>query len=163
VDTFGPKKYPKPLQTFVGRGTQLSVFAAREGIKDLALIRVLAGKDAIPKPLPLYEGTAELKGKDFLALTVGCSNGQPPTCQVERILRVGLFSREEGGEKGKCWEAANAQTPGRSGGAMLDKQGRIIGLCSGNNRGERGYFCHISEIDDFLHSPPCHLIFGRKK
>jgi S1-C subfamily serine protease len=146
VSLFNAKTYPKPSEEYMGERVQL--LARREGVKDLALMRIAAVKE-LPA-IPLYKSPRDPKGRDFLALTAGCSDGAPPTCQIEKILRAGLFSREEKGEQGKCWEAAKAQTPGRSGGPLLDKEGRLIGLCSGNNREERGYFCHISEIDAFL-------------
>ena len=49
----------------------------------------------------------------------------------------------------KCWEAARPPAHGRSGGPLLDKHGRLVGLASGHD-GKAGYYVHIDEIHAFL-------------
>jgi S1-C subfamily serine protease len=146
VAAFAPDTYPKPKQV----SQVVVVKAESQGVKDLALLRVeMTEKVAAPlqfRPKPRDIGIAAKTG--LTVLTVGCDDGAP-TCRIETVDKATLFSREAGGEKGKLWEVSRAQAEGRSGGPMLDKKGRIIGICSGNN-GARGYFCHIQEIETFL-------------
>ncbi len=156
VATFAPDKFPKPQHIL----RNVKILAQSQGVKDLALLRVVTGEKVGPA-IPLYPPPREPK-RVKTVLTVGCNNGQPPTCQVEKIMRAALFSREANGEKAKLWEVQLPQIPGRSGGPMLDDKGRLIGICSGNNRGEHGYFCHIGEIETFLQALPAERFLLRE-
>jgi hypothetical protein len=49
------------------------------------------------------------------------------------------------------WEASGKPTAGRSGGLLMNRQGYLLGICSGIS-GETGYYCHIEEIHRFLKS-----------
>jgi S1-C subfamily serine protease len=144
VATFTAESYPKAKHVF----RTVTVVAESQGVKDLALLRIVAA-EKLAAPLPFYPPPRQLKKERFVALTVGCGNGDAPTCQLENVVGDKIVSRAGRPETGNCWEVAQPQTPGRSGGPMLDRRGRLIGICSGNN-GARGYFCHISEIEDFL-------------
>lgn len=148
VGTFDRDTYPKPRFH-----TTVQVLAHSQGVRDLALLRVTTDTEKIGPAIPLYPPPREPK-KLKVALTVGCDEGKPATCHVEKVLRAAPFSREANGERARLWELEKPQTPGRSGGPMLDEHGRLIGICSGNNRGEHGYFCHISEIERFLQDVP---------
>jgi hypothetical protein len=47
------------------------------------------------------------------------------------------------------WEADKPQAIGRSGGPLVDTQGRVIGICSGT-RENKGYYVSIYEIEASL-------------
>lgn len=143
VETFTPETYPKATQVF----RTVRVEAESQGVKDLALLRVTAGAK-VAQPLQAHPAPQELTKKNFDALTIGCSKGESPTCQIERVVAAKTVRREGKGD-GYCWEVDRPQVQGRSGGPLLDRKGRLIGICSGNS-GERGYFCHLREVDDFL-------------
>jgi S1-C subfamily serine protease len=145
VSVFDAQTYPKAKQEYA----EVKVVAQSQGVKDLALLRVLIGKDQGPAPVAIRPKPRKLDLKNFTVLTVGCSKGSAPTCLVEKVEAAKLLARSPGGEKGKLWDLPAAQAPGRSGGPMLDSKGQVIGICSGNNNG-RGYFCHLEEIEAFL-------------
>jgi S1-C subfamily serine protease len=143
VETFTAASYPKTAQVF----RTVRIEAESQGVKDMALLRVTAG-EKVAQPLQVHPTPAELNRKNFDALTVGCDKGDAPTCQVERVVTAKTVRREGKGE-GYCWEVDRAQVQGRSGGPLLDRKGRLIGICSGNS-GERSYFCHLRDIETFL-------------
>jgi hypothetical protein len=114
---------------------------------DLALLR-LATRDALPDGLDICPAAQAPEGKDFPVLSVG-GGPEAPTCSAEAVkdrrrVRKGT---EEGATL--CWETGGAPTAGRSGGPLLDRQGRLIGVCSGANDG-KGYYAHLDEIHRFL-------------
>jgi len=145
VEIFSPKTYPGAKDGF----RNVKVEAESQGVKDLALLRVAVG-EKVARPIRLAP-LAEVKNKkrSFDALTVGCGKGEAPTCEVVTVEAAKEVRRDTKGEKALCWEIGRPQVAGRSGGPMLDAQGRLIGVCSGNNK-DRSYFCHLKEVEDFL-------------
>jgi S1-C subfamily serine protease len=143
VSTFSARSYPKPEKTY--RGAEV---LARDPRADLAVLR-LATREAPPGLLPLAPKSAAPKGKDFPALTAGCESAGPPTPALEVVKGARVVRKP--GEEGKtlCWETARGQAGGRSGGPLLDRQGRLIGLASGVSSG-KGYYVHLDEIHAFL-------------
>ncbi len=143
VAVFTPASYPRPEHRF----RAVAVVARSPGVRDLALLRVRP-LDPVPAVLPLAPAAA-VPRPPFSALTAGCTEGGPPTGQLEAIAAARRVRRQVKGEVGYCWELERPQPAGRSGGPLLDPQGRVLGICIGNNRG-RGYFCHVEEVERFL-------------
>jgi hypothetical protein len=106
-------------------------------------------RDALPAPLPLCPASEVPDGKGTVVLTVGCPPKGAPLPISEVVQAVRLISKpgEEG--KARCWETAKGQLAGRSGGPMLDRQGRLLGVASGASSG-KGYYVHVEEIRAFL-------------
>jgi S1-C subfamily serine protease len=52
-------------------------------------------------------------------------------------------------EAARYWETAAPPAGGRSGGPLLDRAGRVIGVASGAGDG-RGYYAHAEEVHRFL-------------
>jgi hypothetical protein len=72
-------------------------------------------------------------------------------CIVEKVKGAKQIRRSEAMQPALCWEAASEQSPGRSGGPLIDRRGRVIGVASGVNDG-KGYYCHAEEIHRWLKS-----------
>jgi S1-C subfamily serine protease len=134
----------KPGKSEVQRG---AVVLARSAEADLAVVRlpVWAG---LPGPLPLA-AAKQLPRAPFQALSVGWAGGAAPTALDERVRRQALVRRP--GEKAstRCWETQRKQARGRSGGPLLDLEGRVVGVASGHDR-EAGYYVHVEEVHRFL-------------
>jgi S1-C subfamily serine protease len=143
VSTFSSRSYPKVEKTY-----RLAEVLARDSRSDLAVLRLEMREDPpgvlrlVPKPAA--PGTADLS-----VLTVGCDPGGPPTPVVDRVQAARVVRKP--GEEGQtlCWETTKAQVSGRSGGPLLDRRGRLIGIASGSNDG-KGYYVHPDEIHAFL-------------
>jgi S1-C subfamily serine protease len=143
VVTFSARSYPRAEKTY--RNAEV---LARDSKVDLAVLR-LATREAPPGLLPLAAKSAPPKGKDFPALTTGCKSTGPPTPALDVVKGARVVRKP--GEVGKtlCWETVKGQARGRSGGPLLDRQGRLIGLASGVSSG-KGYYVHLDEIHTFL-------------
>ena len=143
VSTFSARSYPGPEKTY-----RAAEVLARDRRADLAVLRV-ATRQAPPGLLPLGPKSAAPTGKDFPVLGVGCEPNGPPTPALD-VVKAARVVRKPG-EEGKtlCWETATGQAGGRSGGPLLDRQGRLIGIASGVNNG-KGYYVHLDEIHAFL-------------
>ncbi|HEY7329199.1 MAG TPA: serine protease [Gemmataceae bacterium] len=146
ISTFSVKSYPDPDKVY----SKAELVAFAKDMRDLALIRLTidnppAGSLVLcpPKLLP--------KDKEFEALSVGCGAGAIPLCLVENIKGTKQIRRSERMKPALCWESDSEQSPGRSGGPLLDRQGRVIGVASGVNEG-KGYYAHADEIQRWLKS-----------
>lgn len=85
----------------------------------------------------------------FFAYSAGCSGGRYPTVLGERITGHDRFHPKGGTVNAVMWTADKPQEEGRSGGPLLDAKGRLIGIALGKE-GLTGYYCHSSEIADYL-------------
>src|SRR5438093_1402336 len=79
------------------------------------------------------------------ALTVGCDGaGGAPAVAVDTVrAEKNLGPRSP--YKCNFFEADRPPAVGRSGGPLVDRQGRLIGVCSGTLGGKKGYYVHIAE------------------
>jgi S1-C subfamily serine protease len=119
-----------------------AVVLARSAIPDLAVLRLPAGE--LPT-LPV----AEIGAPAADPFSVGWEEGLSPTVRVEE-LRAKVQVRRPGESAAVgCWEAVRPPANGRSGGPLVDRRGRLIGLASGHD-GKSGYYVHADEIHAFL-------------
>ncbi len=144
VMTFSPGSYPKAQRVY----RSARVLAEASDTRDLALLR-LTTNDQMPGFLSLSPARLVPTGKDFKALTVGCSEGNAPTCLVDVVAGKKLVRRAGSGKGVPLWEVDRKHLEGRSGGPLVDKAGYLLGVCSGTNK-EKTYFCHTEEIRTFL-------------
>ena len=122
-----------------------NVIAELEGLADLALIRLATADEPPLIPVCRDPKSQKLAGK---LLAVGCGDaGKPPTGLLETAVK--RLVRREGNELVAFWEVAHKHVRGRSGGALVDRRGYLVGVCSGTNR-EKTYFTHVGEIHRFL-------------
>jgi S1-C subfamily serine protease len=124
-----------------------AVVLARFAEADVAVLRLPASA-GLPKPLPLA-AAKQVPKAPFQALSVGWASGDAPTALDELVRRSALVRRP--GEKASVhsWETQRKQARGRSGGPLLDRAGRVVGLASGHDR-QSGYYVHIVEVHRFL-------------
>jgi hypothetical protein len=154
IATFSAESYPQEARVYTGA----EVLARTKDVRDLALIR-LATDDAPPGCLPLCpERLLPAKG-GFEALSAGCGSARAPICLLEKVESARTVGRP--GKMGTAlfWEVAAEQAAGRSGGALVDRQGRLIGLASGASRG-RGYYCHAREVRRWLKAGGYDFLLG---
>jgi hypothetical protein len=135
---FTPESYPYPAYKVIGGDEELRFEAP-----DLALVKVPIGSKPVPV-LRLAGPGQRPKRFPFEAVSVGCPGGVAPTCRAERIAGKKLV-RRSGGAVAFFWEAAERPVGGMSGGPLLDRAGRVIGICTAAQDG-RGYFTHADEI-----------------
>jgi len=79
------------------------------------------------------------------ALTIGCTNGNTPTCEMTTITAKRLARRLKDEDVAFFWETERIPIPGRSGGPIFDGAGRLIGICSATTGG-KGFYTHLDEI-----------------
>jgi S1-C subfamily serine protease len=142
VHTFSAESYPKAAKVY---GSVPVVAQAKE--QDLAVVRI-ATRDQAPGVLPLGPAAKAPVDKDFPGLSVGCNDGKAPTCRLETVKGRKAVKRP-GDDPLVSWEVGAAPAAGRSGGPLVDKRGKVIGIASGGNDG-LGYFVHVEEIERFL-------------
>ena len=103
-----------------------------------------------PTPIPLAKPGERPKRFPFDAMSVGCSEGRLPTASNETIQAKRLGSKTDS-EVAFFWETKQAPKPGRSGGPLLDRDGKLIGLCAAS-KDNAGYYAHLDEIQSALQS-----------
>jgi hypothetical protein len=123
-----------------------SVVARTDGIDDLALIRLMT-RDPLPGPLRICPPRLLPRARVVPVLTLGCDEGAAPSCTVDRAEKKPV--RKPDGATGVPWEVIRKNTPGRSGGPLLDRRGYLLGIASGTN-GSKGYFSQTDAIHAFL-------------
>jgi hypothetical protein len=157
IATFTVNSYPDPEKVY----RKADVVALAKDMRDLALVRV--PMDEAPRAsLGLCPPQLVPKDKEFEALSVGCGIVAAPLCLIEKIEGAKQIRRGDAKKPALCWEAASEQSPGRSGGPLIDRQGRVIGVASGVNDG-KGYYTHADEINRWLKSTDFAFLAAEKE
>lgn len=125
---------------------------------DLAIVR-LASSDDFPAPLAVCERGKGPRPRSFAAASAGWPK-DTATAWDERVKQKLLLRRP--GEKESVWsyETERKPAPGRSGGPLIDADGRVLGVASGHD-GEAGYFTHFDEIHRFLRENGLQWLFEK--
>ncbi len=157
IATFTVNSYPEAEKVY----SKADLVANTKDTRDLALIRLTA--DNLPRrslslcPLELLP-----KDKEFNALSVGCGAGIAPICLIEKVKGAREIRRSTKMRPALFWEAENEQTSGRSGGPLIDRRGRIIGVASGTSDG-KGYYTHADEIHRWLKATDFDFLLEEKE
>ena len=116
----------------------------RRPIADLALLELPIDKAEIVPVLKLLPPGTHPKKFPFEGYSFGYSDGGELGGQSENLLGKRLAVRKDD-EMAFFWQADKDQARGRSGGPLLDAEGRVIGICAATALG-KGYYVHASEI-----------------
>ncbi len=145
VHVFDAKAYPKAAkihkdQTVIARG--------KDKQPDLALVK-LVGYEGESKGVRVCPLSKLPKEKKFAALTLGCGEQLAPKLYLVTVQDVVRAKKPGEARVGSYFRTAEKSMKGQSGGPLLDRQGQLLGICSGANGG-RGYYCDLDEIHAFL-------------
>jgi S1-C subfamily serine protease len=152
VQTFSAASYPARDKVYRAE------ILARDARADLAVLRVVT-RDAPPALLAL---AARPPGtKEFAALAVGCVP-EGPSLAVASVRGARAVRKPGEDATTLCWELAEGQPPGWSGGPLVDRSGLLIGIASGANDG-KGYYIHPQEIHEFLRRNALEWLVEAKK
>ena len=142
VHTFTQQSYPDPENVY-SRATVI----AKSADADLTLLR-FSTRDSLPEPLPMLpRGYADKN--PFMVFSIGCNEGNAPTCLVDRVLGKQRVRREAGSAAIAMWTLEGQSVDGRSGGPVIIEPGLIIGISSGMSAANT-HVCHSDEIHRFL-------------
>lgn len=132
----------KPAQMLKGQ------VSSRMNNEDLAVIivRMKQPPPGVSPICPKESLPSKFLKNPLTALTVGMGVGPVgiPEAVIDRVKEHKLIKKDNGSEAFH-WEAEKPQAVGRSGGPLLDSEGRVIGICSGT-RGNKGYYVSGYEI-----------------
>jgi S1-C subfamily serine protease len=137
-DLFTRNSHPLPSRS-LRRGDVIY----RSATRDLALVKIAFSGDAI-RVVRLATSDDRPHRFPFAAVSVGCPGGLPPRGRTETIIGKSLVRRSDG-TAAFFWQTANPPVGGMSGGPLLDRSGRLIGVCVASQDG-KGYFAHTDEI-----------------
>ena len=142
ISVFTKDSYPRSAHEYPGE------LIARQDEQDLAIIRFTTS-DELPSPARPYPPAKIPDAKDFPGLTVGCNDGGAPTCLAVVVAGKKRVRRRADEGTALVWEIKSAPKTGRSGGPLLDREGRLLGVCSGA-AADKGYYAHAEAIYAFL-------------
>lgn len=138
IDFFGTDS--KPVATC----TELEI-VGNSPKRDLALLKAQVDSDVSFSTVDLVPGT---KTRPAYGYSVGCSSGRRPNVLGERIVDDKVVGFEGSETRARSWITDLPQEGGRSGGALLDPDGRLLGIAS--KATVKGYYIHAEEIRQFL-------------
>ena len=113
--------------------------------RDLAILKTAVDDDL---QFVTVELVADTKTKPAYGYSVGCGSGRPPNVLGERIIGDKVVRFEGSETRARIWITDLPQEGGRSGGALLDPDGRLLGIAI--KATADGYYTHAEEIRQFL-------------
>jgi S1-C subfamily serine protease/protein-disulfide isomerase len=120
---------------------------ARASDADLAVLSFTTRRD-VRAPLRICPSQRIPDTETFAVLSAGWSGGGP-TSAVGKVTSKKLVRKRSKSAATLVWELNRPSKPGQSGGALVDQEGHVVGVASGNSGGH-GYFCHTESIHRLL-------------
>ncbi len=144
IEVFTKKTYPEAAAKYVDVR-----IIARDAPQDLLLIEITTRQKmpGVVKLCPVKD--LPISTTKFTALSVGCGDGAAPLCKLANVQGAKEVKRSKDDLPALVWEMTPAPITGRSGGPLFDREGKLIGICSGTS-GDKGYFVHPKPILAFL-------------
>lgn len=122
-----------------GRIQEGAQLVAKDGSTDLALLRLR--NDRLTELIPVCPpGVDPFARPRFAVLTSGCHEGTP-SFRTAVVLENTTISSVSG----NCWEIDHDPQKGRSGGALIDERGYLLGVCARGFDG-KGYYSDQTSI-----------------
>lgn len=132
---------------FPGGKTYRADVVARTAEADLAVLRFATGDD-LPAPLK-FAPAAKPVPVPFPVTGWGWEAGESPTALADEVESAVKLQRPGETNAIRHWKTTKKQAIGRSGGPLLNRAWRIVGVASGHD-GKNGYYVHVDEINTFL-------------
>jgi hypothetical protein len=161
VDFFKIDEQGQIHPTFTVQPTDV-VVVARQVTADFAILKVLLPRKA-EMPPPPYARLAPpfVRPKRFPAQVYSAGFNKPkdveknpPAEEVPTVTESTLIGKRfkgSGADLAILWETKESHEEGRSGGPLLDKEGRIIGICLAKDKVSlQGRFLHLDEIQAWM-------------
>jgi S1-C subfamily serine protease len=151
VTTYSPNQIPREK---VHRAVRVEARLDKE-VQDLAVLRVEGVNVPNLQVLPLAPVPAKKAIDSFTGFSVAFRERLGPQARAETVLEASSFKKNKMKEAAEFWKVKDEPELGRSGGPLVDQEGRLLGICSGSagkDGNKAGYFTHISEIRRFLRS-----------
>ncbi|QDV41322.1 hypothetical protein Enr13x_11600 [Stieleria neptunia] len=114
---------------------------------DLAYLRV----SALIQPAQCVSVTSAAPVESILseAWIVDCTgSGAAVVSKIDNVTRQ-TARRSQDGVGVSYWRLGQESSPGMSGSALLDAEGRLIGVASGNSDGS-AYYCEVDALHEFV-------------
>ena len=132
---------------------------ARSSDDDLAVLRFSSRRD-VSAPLRICPPQRIPDEDTFAAISVGWSGGAP-TGTAGKVSSKKRVRKRSRGAATLVWEMNRPSKPGQSGGALVDQDGYVVGVASGNGNGH-GYFCHTELIHRLLDESGLKWLYSEK-
>ncbi len=117
---------------------------------DLALVRFSSGDCKI---MAATLGNREKHLEDFPIFKTSWKDGDRPVYREDRAIKRVLVKDSERPDQPRInaffWQTKGTSEKGESGGGMFNEDGKLLGICSGNqmnNQSDIGYFVNRDEI-----------------
>lgn len=171
IDRVGPTLFLLTSAHIVGENEQLqiAIFAAndRDGVsytakdaevlkrsepflRDLAILKIRVNDPKfMPEPISLGTSKTMPVRTPFRGFSASATRQFGAEVRAEDVRDIKNLQKRREDPAHLFWKCRATPEPGRSGGPLVDLEGRLLGICSGGDD-TSSYYTHIEEIRAFL-------------